>query len=70
MRGETILNDNKYLTTKQLSDRWGGTPTPETLRNWRYQGKGVRFIKIGNLVKYPLSEVIKYENKLQRSKRL
>lgn len=55
------MNENKYLTPEQLSQRWGGSPTVETLRNWRSQGRGVKFIKIGKLIKYPLSEILKFE---------
>jgi hypothetical protein len=58
--------ENKYLTEKQLSDRWGGSPTPGTLRNWRHQGKGPRYVKIGQKPKYLLSDVLKYERKLKR----
>jgi len=59
----------KYLTTRQLSDRWGGSPTPQTLKNWRNTGRGIPFIKLGRLVKYRLSDVLKYEKELDRSRR-
>lgn len=34
-----------------------------TLSNWRVQGAGPRFIKVGRKVLYPLSEIEAYEKK-------
>jgi predicted DNA-binding transcriptional regulator AlpA len=47
------------LSTAQLARRWD--VSPGTLRNWRVAGKGPKWIKIGNLVRYRLSEVQKWE---------
>jgi len=63
------MDEKKYLTTEQLSERWGGTPAPGTLKNWRLQGKGVRFIKMGNMVKYPLSAILRFEKRINGSSR-
>lgn len=53
------------LTTLELSQRWHGTPTPETLRNWRVLGKGpqfeVRQDESGRHVVYPLPAIQAYE---------
>lgn len=65
-----MSEDKKFLTTKELSERWGGSPTPATLRQWRHQKRGVRYVKMGNMARYPLSEVIKYEKKLEKSAKL
>jgi|LGOV01.1.fsa_nt_gb predicted DNA-binding transcriptional regulator AlpA len=51
--------DEKWFTTEELAKRYGAKPN--TLAVWRCQGKGPRFIKIGKLVRYPDSEVRKYE---------
>ena len=63
------MSEKVFLTTEQLSERWGGRPASGTLRNWRSQGKGPSFVKMGNMVKYPLSAILKFENRLKRSSR-
>jgi len=47
------------LTELELSQRW--KLDPRTLRNWRCQGRGPRFFKIGACVRYPVSEIEAYE---------
>ena len=56
--------ENKFLTPKQLSERWSGKPSVHTLASWRQKGKGPRFVKLAG-IKYPMNEVIKYEKKLK-----
>ena len=51
----------KLLTTDALATRWG--ISPGTLRNWRTAGKGPKYIKVSNLVRYRLSDVEKWEAK-------
>ena len=59
----TIRQDT--LTTQQLADRWG--ISPQTLENWRSQGKGPKYVKLGaggsSPVVYRLADVEKYERK-------
>jgi hypothetical protein len=44
----------RYLTPKQVSEKFGGTPAVQTLANWRANtGGGPPFIRIGNRVLYP-----------------
>lgn len=52
-----------FLTPEQLSVRWNFRPSVNTLANWRCQGKGPKYVNIAG-VKYPLSEVEKYERKI------
>ncbi|HEC32598.1 MAG TPA: DNA-binding protein [Deltaproteobacteria bacterium] len=33
---------------------------PQTLRNWRSQGKGPSYVKIGNAVRYRMEDLEKY----------
>jgi hypothetical protein len=48
-----------YLTQKALAKRWDlGT---RALEQMRYQGRGPKYLKICNRVRYPLDEVEKYE---------
>lgn len=56
------------LTTKQLAERW--SMNPGTLRNWRMDGAGPRFIKVGRRGKgrrprvfYPITNVEAYERR-------
>jgi hypothetical protein len=63
----------RFLTPKELSDRWGGFYTVKTLANWR-SGRingnpvdptsppyGPRFHKVVNRVLYDLVDVREYE---------
>ncbi|MEM4406875.1 MAG: helix-turn-helix domain-containing protein [Candidatus Methanomethylicaceae archaeon] len=53
----------KYITEKELSEII--SIAPQTLRNWRHQGYGPPYIKVGRRVLYKLSDVIRFmdENK-------
>lgn len=48
-----------HLSTDELAARWG--MSPGTLANWRIEGKGPRFIKLGRKVLYRLGEIESYE---------
>lgn len=51
------------LTTEQLAARW--SMSPHTLENWRSQGRGPKYIKLGDgkscNVVYRLRDVEKWE---------
>lgn len=49
-----------YLRPDALAERWA--TTTKTLANWRSLGKGPAFVKIGGAVRYPLTDVLAYEN--------
>ena len=55
------MRDPEYLTPEQLAARWEGAVTLGGLANWRSQGKGPKFSKIGRRVRYALSDVQDYE---------
>ncbi len=40
---------------------------PATLSRWRYAGKGPRFVKVGRLVRYRLSDVLAWISQQERS---
>lgn len=48
-----------YLTTETLAERW--EVSPGTLANWRTRGTGPTYCKIGNSVRYALTDVEQYE---------
>lgn len=48
-----------HLTTPQLAERWH--MSKKTLCMWRVTGHGPRFMKIGQRVLYPMSEIESFE---------
>lgn len=58
--GSPVIN----LTTRELAERL--RVMPGTLANWRMQGRGPRYIKVGSLALYPLAEVEAYEQRQLR----
>jgi predicted site-specific integrase-resolvase len=52
--------ETKHLNPFQLSRRWG--IAPKTLQNWRSQGKGPAFIKVGGHVLYRMEDIERYEH--------
>ena len=53
------------LTEAELACRWG--VSPKTLRNARVTGSPVPFVRIGRLIRYPLSGVLAYEQRRTRN---
>jgi hypothetical protein len=47
------------LDQKGLADRW--LISPRTLEQWRWQGRGPRYLKIGGRVLYRLADVEAFE---------
>ena len=57
------MADNKFLTPEEVSQRYRGTVSPGTLRNWRSMRIGPSFVKIGKAVLYPESELDAWDEK-------
>ncbi len=49
----------KHLTANELSKRW--RLAPHTLINWRRNGGGPKYLKIGQRILYSLEEVERFE---------
>jgi hypothetical protein len=49
----------QHLDQRHLADRW--QISPRTLEQWRWQGRGPRFLKLGGRVVYPLTEIEAFE---------
>ncbi|MBW7997816.1 MAG: helix-turn-helix domain-containing protein [Candidatus Glassbacteria bacterium] len=49
----------KNLDQKELAERW--LISPRTLEQWRWQGRGPRYLKIGGRVIYRLSDIEAFE---------
>ncbi|WP_326964621.1 helix-turn-helix domain-containing protein [Arthrobacter sp. PL16] len=47
------------LTPTDLADRW--KKPARTLGQWRYEGRGPAYVKIGGAVRYRLADVEAYE---------
>jgi len=48
-----------YLTQAELAERW--RISPRTLEQWRWQGRGPRYLKLGRRVLYRLSDIEAHE---------
>jgi hypothetical protein len=53
------MGEKAFLTSKELSDRW--RLSDQTLANWRYAGKGPRYIRVGSRVLYPIEGIHSFE---------
>jgi hypothetical protein len=53
----------EYLSVRDLSRRWGGSPSPKTLYNWRSMTppRGPVGTRFGREIKYKLADVVAYE---------
>ena len=49
----------RHIDQKELARRW--VISPRTLEQWRWQGRGPRFLKLGGRVLYRLADVEAYE---------
>ena len=51
------MDDRKYLTVEEVSERYRGAVSVGTLRNWRALRIGPAFVKIAKAVLYPIGEL-------------
>jgi hypothetical protein len=51
------MDEPRYLTAEEVSERYRGGISVGTLRNWRAMRIGPTFIKIGKAVLYPVDEL-------------
>ena len=54
----------KHLDQAHLAERW--QMSPRTLEQWRWQGRGPKFLKVGGRVIYHLADVEQYEDECRR----
>ncbi|MNN61775.1 hypothetical protein D3C81_1770280 [compost metagenome] len=57
------MHEKKFLTPQELSDRYEGRISARTLANWRTQGNGPPFSKIGGAVLYPADRLSEWERR-------
>lgn len=51
----------KFLTPQEVSVRWGQRISPRTLANWRSQGMGPPFTKVGGAILYEIDRLAEWE---------
>jgi hypothetical protein len=63
MRATTTVpaDGAEYLTPKAVLARWNRAVTMGTLRNWRWNGRGPAWTRIGSKVIYPIATLIEWE---------
>jgi hypothetical protein len=52
-----VLSETKLLTPEEVAERYRGSISVGTLRNWRTKRIGPSFLKIGKAILYPLSDL-------------
>ena len=57
------MSGNKFLTAEEVSERYRGSVSVGTLRNWRAMKIGPTFVKIGKAVLYPANEFDAWDQK-------
>ena len=57
------MENRKYLTTEEVTERYRGEISVGTLRNWRAGRVGPPFVKIGKAVLYPVQELDEWDKK-------
>ena len=55
------MNEKTMLTPVELAVRWGVTES--ALQKWRSKGIGPRHMKVNTRVRYPIKDVIEYEER-------
>ncbi len=57
------MSEKKFLTPLELSQRYGGRITVRTLANWRTQGSGPPFTKVGGAILYDTDKLAAWEQR-------
>ena len=65
-KGQNMTIENKLLTVPELSEYLG--IAIETLKKYRMRGTGPKFIKLGRLVRYRLSDVDEWVAEITKEK--
>ena len=57
-KGGKEMEEKRFITETEVSTITG--MSVQTLRNWRFQGKGIPYVKAGRSVRYQYQDVITY----------
>lgn len=55
------MTEPKFLTTKEVADRYRGTISIGTLKNWRSLRIGPSFVKLGKTILYPIEHLERWD---------
>ena len=58
-------DQNTFLRERELAARW--KKSKRTLQRWRAEGYGPAYILIGGSVRYPLTDILEFEDRTRRS---
>jgi predicted DNA-binding transcriptional regulator AlpA len=58
LQGEKEMEEKRFINENEVASITG--LSVQTLRNWRFQGKGIPYIKAGRSVRYQYQDVIAY----------
>lgn len=59
---------SRLLTPLEVSERYRNKIKVKTLANWRSNGEGPKYVKIGGAVLYPVDELEQWEQRRMRNK--
>lgn len=57
------MDNRKFLTAEEVSERYRGSISLGTLRNWRAKRIGPAYVKLGKAVLYPIEELDSWDQK-------
>ncbi|MBZ9852073.1 helix-turn-helix domain-containing protein [Mesorhizobium sp. CA14] len=57
------MDDRKFLTAEEVAERYRGSISLGTLRNWRAKRIGPGYVKLGKAVLYPVEELEMWDQK-------
>jgi hypothetical protein len=57
------MNEKKFLTAEEVSERYCGAISVGTLANWRAMKIGPAYVKMGKAVLYPVHELDAWDRK-------
>jgi len=63
---QSSISDSDYITADELVERFKNMISKRTLANWRHNGEGPKYVKIGGRILYRLSAVTAWEEKRTR----
>lgn len=57
------MDGRKFLTAEEVAERYRGSISLGTLRNWRAKRIGPGYVKLGKAVLYPIDELDMWDQK-------
>jgi predicted DNA-binding transcriptional regulator AlpA len=61
MRKQPDIEVERLFTQIELARRW--SCSQRTLQRWRASGAGPSFVRLGGSIRYPLSDVVTFEQR-------